>query len=705
MHRACLVVFLSLGLVACATDVDSDPPSENVSERTEATTCGIQLSAYPVKGPHNNGYDSTAGDSSQWSCQDAHSNSDFVAGDHLGNDIWAAEGTPVVATVDGTLTLVGFSSYSGNKVTIIDGCGWYHFYCHLQSIEPGIGNGGSVKAGTVIGYVGKTGTASNGVVHLHYSIYPDGNYDAGVNPWQYLHAVEKNVCGCSPASEQCNGVDDDCNGTVDDGDVCVADQLLVPQMGVIDGPITTDVDGDGRADVCARSSFGVGCQLATENGFDTSLAGPELSNGNGWADPKYFGTLRMGDIDGDGKADLCARGAAGVGCWPSEGDGFGDQIQGQALSDESGWGELKYWSTIRLADVNGDGKADMCARAAAGFLCWLSDGNGFPTAITGPELSDAKGWGEPKYYSTIRMADPNGDGKIDVCARSGTSFSCWLSDGTSFTNEIPGPELSDANGWGEARFYTTIRMADVDGDGKSDVCARSGTNFSCWLSDGAGFPTQVEGFDMSDANGWGDVQYYSTLRMADMNGDGKSDVCARGAAGLYCWLSEGSTFSDSILLEELSNDAGWGQKEYYTTIRLADIDGNGTTDVCGRDAAGIACWPFEGNDFGARITGPEWSDASGWGAPEYYSTLQLAGGCSADGECGSNTGGSGGNGGWGTGGAPFGGNGGGVDGKPRAESDSSCAVSRMRRGGSPRWFVVVGLGLAVLGCWRRKRWC
>jgi hypothetical protein len=650
MFRDCLVLFFSLGLVACASNADFDPPSENVEERTEATTCGIQLSAYPVKGPHNNGYDSTAGDSSQWSCQDAHSNSDFVAGDHLGNDIWAAEGTPVVATVDGTLTLVGFSSYSGNKVTIIDGCGWYHFYCHLQSIASGIGNGGSVKAGTVIGYVGKTGTASNGVVHLHYSIYPDGNYDAGVNPWQYLHAVEQNVCGCSPQPEQCNGVDDDCNGTVDDGDVCIADQLLVPQMGVIDGPVSSDVDGDGLADVCARSSFGFGCQRATEGGFDTSIPGPELSNGNGWADAKYYGTLRMGDIDGDGKTDLCARGAAGIGCWPSEGDAFGEQIQGQPLSDEGGWGETKYWSTIRLADVNGDGKADMCARAAAGFACWLSDGNGFPTAITGPELSDANGWGEPRYYSTIRMADPNGDGKIDVCARSGAGFSCWLSEGSSITAEIAGTELSDANGWGDA-------------------------------------------------------QYYSTLRMADLNGDGKSDVCARGAAGLYCWLSQGSQFSDSILLEDLANDAGWGQKEYYTTIRLADIDGNGMADVCGRDAAGIACWPFEGDDFGARVAGPEWSDASGWGAPEYYSTLHLAGGCSEARDCGSSTGGSGGgggSGGWGTGGGSFGGNGDGVSGKPGSESDSSCALTPIGGNARTHWLFVTCFGLALFFFVRRR---
>jgi hypothetical protein len=157
------------------------------------------LARYPVMGEHNNGYDSTAGDASLWSCGDANSNSDFVGADHLGNDIWAVEGTPVVATVAGVLTLTGFSDYSGNKVTIIDDCGWYHFYAHLQSIAPGIVDGVRVQAGDVVGAVGRTGTASNGVVHLHYSIYPEGNYDAGIDPWPALHAVEQNVCAGGPA--------------------------------------------------------------------------------------------------------------------------------------------------------------------------------------------------------------------------------------------------------------------------------------------------------------------------------------------------------------------------------------------------------------------------------------------------------------------------------------------------------------------------
>lgn len=196
-----------------------DPLATELDEATEASqdvTCAPRVTVYPVRGKHNHGYDSKAGTKSLWSCNADRSNSDFVKGDHIGNDIWAAEGTPVAATADGTLTLTGWSDYSGNKVTIKDACGWYHFFCHLKSIAPGMKNGVKVKAGQIIGYVGKTGTASNGVVHLHTSIYPAGSYSKGVDPHPYQRKFESNVCGpatkpvpcdttVGPFSWSCNG--------------------------------------------------------------------------------------------------------------------------------------------------------------------------------------------------------------------------------------------------------------------------------------------------------------------------------------------------------------------------------------------------------------------------------------------------------------------------------------------------------------------
>lgn len=156
---------------------------------------GHAIAVFPVRGKHNLGYEApSTGDPALWTCGNTNSNSDFVPGDHLGNDIWAARGTPVAATATGDLILTGYNDYSGNKVTIQTADGWEHFMCHLDHLAPGIANGVHVTAGQIVGYVGNTGTASNGVIHLHISVYPPDNYDAGIDPWPLLHAVEHDTC-------------------------------------------------------------------------------------------------------------------------------------------------------------------------------------------------------------------------------------------------------------------------------------------------------------------------------------------------------------------------------------------------------------------------------------------------------------------------------------------------------------------------------
>ena len=204
-----LTCLLLLFIVSCSKQVEKSK-QHPVAEYNEADTTAVGLlttgaatiDVFPVRGLHNTGYDHSldGGSKASWNCGRAYSNSDFVGGDHLGIDIWAAEGTPVAATVGGTLTLVGWSDYSGNKVTIKTSKGWYHFFCHLKSIASGMVNGKVVKAGDIIGYVGKTGTASNGVIHLHYSLYPDGVYDNAINPWSLLNAKELNVCSTPTAT-------------------------------------------------------------------------------------------------------------------------------------------------------------------------------------------------------------------------------------------------------------------------------------------------------------------------------------------------------------------------------------------------------------------------------------------------------------------------------------------------------------------------
>jgi MYXO-CTERM domain-containing protein len=397
-----------------------------------------------------------------------------------------------------------------------------------------------------------------------------------------------------------------------------------------DASPTSDIDGDGDADVCVRTSTGVACALADAGALAASVAGPALSDESGWDDPSNWSTLRMGDLDGDGRADLCARANAGIRCWMSLGDAFDETaIEGPALADDVGWESPAYHGTLRMADVDGDGRDDLCVRSAADFRCYPANGPstaaGFGDPWTLLDLSDALGWDEPARYGTIRMADIDGDARVDLCARAAEGMRCWPSTGTGFGPPIDGPSWSDAAGWRRPEYWSTIRVVDVDGDGRADLCARAADGMQCHLSEAGGFSDAIAGPAWSDDSGWGDYDNYSTIRFADIDADGDADVCGRATAGILChpW-SDGAFAEEAIVGPELSDDSGWSNARFYSTIRFADVDGDGAADLCARAAAGLRCWPSQDGSFGEPWIGPEWSDDAGFGDPGLYETLRAA---------------------------------------------------------------------------------
>lgn len=94
---------------------------------------------------------------------------------HTGTDIACAEGTPILAAADGTVTVANsLDSWGGSYgyyIQIDHGGGLETLYAHCSSIC--VTTGQQVQSGEVVGYVGHTGRATGN--HLHLEVSVDGN--------------------------------------------------------------------------------------------------------------------------------------------------------------------------------------------------------------------------------------------------------------------------------------------------------------------------------------------------------------------------------------------------------------------------------------------------------------------------------------------------------------------------------------------------
>ncbi len=386
-----------------------------------------------------------------------------------------------------------------------------------------------------------------------------------------------------------------------------------------------DIDGDGTGDICARYYDGVTCAIIKNGQVAREIKGPAWSHSDGWGHPGYRNSVQFADVNGDGKADVCGRASDGVHCVLSDGAAFTTEIPGPALTDDSGWGARQFFTTIQYPDVNGDGKADVCARSSADVSCWLSDGAAFPTKITGPAWSNASGWHYVEYYTSIQFPDLNGDGKADVCGRNSIGVQCFLSDGAGFPTSVPGPTWTNDAGWLVASTGSTLRYVDLNGDKKADLCGRSAAGIRCVLSTGTGFGPEIVGPEWSDANGWNKPEYFETIQYADFNSDGKADICGRNGGGVVCHMFDGTAFGPQIVGPAWSDASGWNKPQYFRTIGAMDINHDGRDDLCARNADGMLCAPSNGKGFEAPIPGPAWADGKGWDNGVYYSSIRYVG--------------------------------------------------------------------------------
>ena len=310
----------------------------------------------------------------------------------------------------------------------------------------------------------------------------------------------------------------------------------------------------------------------------------------------------LADVNGDGKADIVGFGANGVYVARSTGTGFSTpQLQVNDFGYTAGGWRLDQ-NVRTVADVSGDGKADIVGFGYKGVYVALSTGTGFLTPQNwhthfGYDIA-AGGWLIDRHPRLL--GDVTGDGRADIVGFGDNGVYLARSVGTGFDPEYLTLEnhFGYADAAGAWRVDKHLRMlADVNGDGKADIVGFGDAGVYIALSTGVGFATPILAVnDFGYTTGWRLEQHPRML--ADVNGDGKADIVSFGDAGVYIALSTGLGFATPILaVNDFGYVAGGWRVEQHPRM-LADVNADGKTDIVGFGNKGVYVALSTGNGFG-----------------------------------------------------------------------------------------------------------
>ncbi|MEU9280547.1 FG-GAP-like repeat-containing protein [Streptomyces sp. NPDC048342] len=142
-----------------------------------------------------------------------------------------------------------------------------------------------------------------------------------------------------------------------------------------------DITGDGRPDLIARkASTG---ELFLYKGTSAGKLSARVKIAGNWSG--YRKIVGVGDFNGDGRGDLLAQDRSST-LWRYDGNGSGGFRSRVRVA--SGWGS-SYNAVVGVGDITGDGRADVVSRDTSGNL-WRNTGNG--SGSFGPRTKIASGW-------------------------------------------------------------------------------------------------------------------------------------------------------------------------------------------------------------------------------------------------------------------------------------------------------------------------
>ncbi len=340
-----------------------------------------------------------------------------------------------------------------------------------------------------------------------------------------------------------------------------------------------DLDGDGKADLVTinlgSATISVLRNTSTSGSITSSSFAPQVTFAAG-AGPE---AIAIGDLDGDSKADLAIA---------SSFDSFivlvlkNTSTSGSITNNSFAQGTFSSGLSpisVAIGDLDGDGKADLAVANYGSNTVSVLRNTSTKGSITSNSFATRVDFPTGNAPISVAIGDLDGDGKADLAVANQDDTTVSVLRNTSTRGVI------DANSFAAQVTFPTgqgsysVAIGDLNGDGKADLAIANiydntvsvlGNTSTRGIIDANSFAAQVT---------FPTGKFPSSVAIGDLDGDGKPDLAIANEGDVTVSVLRNTNTSGSITSNLFATKVDFPTGNFPVSIAIGDLDGDGRLDL------------------------------------------------------------------------------------------------------------------------------